>query len=610
MPIARATNHLISVNAFPGDAKTLLAFDLVTESARHGLAGFTIEVHPPGQMPYYVDNTLRLAPSPDHARLGAESPYASVNAPIHQFRWVHVPGLVYQQGTPTFGTYTYVVTPRYLSERGALQRLDAAASVAVTVEVGPFATGAVKLGFTRGYVQSQAFARHFGTTIGIRPDGDELLYDTSAVAGTDRHGHSYTYAQEYEWLGFTARHRIMELLDEVRDDPTLTIDVLACELDEPDVCTALLHIGGAGRARVILDDAPDHHDFDEPTPEDRFGAVFAARAGVQAVKRGRFGRSAHDKVMVVSDAAGPRTVLTGSTNFSVTGLYVNANHVLVFDDRRIALTYAGLFDHAWRHGVKASDFAASRWGSEVFDFDRDAQGQPHVSITFSPHWRDVAQQTLCRVVDRARQESKAVAPPHGSVFFAVMDTEDAGENQIFDALNAVHAGYDVLTFGVADAPGSVAVYTAGSRSGPLPTAAPGQPLLAEPFSHVPRTVGHEVHHKFVVCGFRGPDPVVFCGSSNMTLGGEQSDGNDLRAIRDADVATAFVIEAVMLVDHYQFLGRLAQAADAAPAALARHPDKRTTAESAGWFLDNTDAWTEKYFDARDLHCAERELFGH
>ena len=150
MPIARATNHLITVNAFPGDAKTLLAFDLVTESARHRLAGFTIEVHAPGHTAYFVDNNLRFAPSPDHAQLGAESPFASVNAPIAQFRWVHVPGLVHQAGTPTFGTYTYVVTPRYFSDRAALQPLDPAASVAVTVEVGPFATGAMKLGFTRG----------------------------------------------------------------------------------------------------------------------------------------------------------------------------------------------------------------------------------------------------------------------------------------------------------------------------------------------------------------------------------------------------------------------------------------------------------------------------
>lgn len=610
MPIARAINHLITVNAFPGDAKTLLSFDLVDESVRRGLAGFTIEVQPPGQAPYYVDNTLRLAPAPDHAQLNAESPYSSVNAPIHQFRWAHAPGLVDRRGTPTFGTYTYVVTPRYFSERGALKRLDGEASVAVTVEVGPFATGAVKLGFTRGHVQSQAFVRHFGTTIGIRPDGDELLYDTSAVAGTDRHRRSFTYAQEYEWLGFTARQRILELLDEVRDDPTLSIDVLAYELDEPDVCAALLHIGGAGRARVILDDAPCHHDSDEPTPEDRFGAVFAARAGETALKRGRFGRSAHGKVMVVSDAAGPRTVLTGSANFSVAGLYVNANHVVIFDDRRIALTYAGLFDHAWRSEVKASDFAASRWGGEVFDFDRDAEGRSHVSITFSPHWRDVAQQTLCRVVDRVRQEAKVVSPQRGSVFFSVVDSEEPGENQVFDAVNASHAGYDVFTFGVADAPGGVAVYGAGSVSGPLSTATPGHALLAEPFNHVPRTLGTELDHKFVVCGFRGPDPVVFCGSSNLTLGGERFDGDDLRVIRDADVATAFVIEAVTLVDHYRFLDRLAKAADVAPADLARHPDKRMAAEAAGWFLETTDAWTDKYFDARDLHCAERELFGH
>ena len=99
-------------------------------------------------------------------------------------------------------------------------------------------------------------------------------------------------------------------------------------------------------------------------------------------------------------------------------------------------------------------------------------------------------------------------------------------------------------------------------------------------------------------------------SPNLTLGGERFDGDDLRVIRDADVATAFVIEAVTLVDHYRFLDRLAQAADATPAALVRHPDKRIAAETAGWFLETTDAWTDKYFDARDLHCAERGLFGH
>ena len=33
------------------------------------------------------------------------------------------------------------------------------------------------------------------------------------------------------------------------------------------------------------------------------------------------------------------------------------------------------------------------------------------------------------------------------------------------------------------------------------------------------------------------------------------------------------------------------------------------ATAAGWVLGTTDAWTAKYFDATDLHYADRQLFG-
>ena len=53
--------------------------------------------------------------------------------------------------------------------------------------------------------------------------------------------------------------------------------------------------------------------------------------------RGKFSRYAHDKVFIVSQQGDRREkVLTGSTNFSVTGLYVNSNHVLVFNDPKVA----------------------------------------------------------------------------------------------------------------------------------------------------------------------------------------------------------------------------------------------------------------------------------
>ena len=101
--------------------------------------------------------------------------------------------------------------------------------------------------------------------------------------------------------------------------------------------------------------------------------------------------------------------------------------------------------------------------------------------------------------------------------------------------------------------------------------------------------------------------MVFCGSSNLASGGEHENGDNLLAIHDADVATAFAIEALGLVDHFDFLDRSATGAAAAttptpPAAKAE------AAVQAGWFLSTTDRWAAPYFDPQDLRSVDRELF--
>jgi hypothetical protein len=42
-----------------------------------------------------------------------------------------------------------------------------------------------------------------------------------------------------------------------------------------------------------------------------------------------------------------RIAMTGATNFSVNGLYINANHVLVFGDATVAQHYAQVFEESW-----------------------------------------------------------------------------------------------------------------------------------------------------------------------------------------------------------------------------------------------------------------------
>jgi hypothetical protein len=506
-PATTKTNDL-TVTAYAGDAKTLLAFNLPKRRTKN-LAGFTIECRPQGQPSYYVLNQLRFEDPGRHAQDASEPPTSSINAPLHKFRWLHVPGSVHEGLKPFYGPYTYVVTPRYFDDRQSLQPLDPSLSAPVDVDVAPF-TGpdGFELGFTRGYTQSQAFVNHFGLKARIQPQDHELLFDTSQPAGTNAQGTQFTYAEAYDWLGFTAREKIFGLLDEVRADQALRLDVFAYDLNEPDLLRALLELAKQGRVRVILDDAALHHSTKTPKPEDQFESLFrGAATGTAEIRRGHFGRYAHDKVFIVSDDQGARKVLTGSTNFSVTGLYVNSNHVLVFSDPVVTAKYASLFETAWKGEVKLPAYLASPLAGETFS-TAGPGGEP-MSITFAPHTEEFTTALLGAVAARIGKEGKKA---RGSVLFAVMAI-DKGTSPVYDALNTLHADDSIFSFGVSDTPDGISLYEPRRKTGVLVTGKPVRTQLPPPFNQVPAVgLGHQIHHKFVVCGFNTRDPVVYCGS--------------------------------------------------------------------------------------------------
>ncbi|HWC48021.1 MAG TPA: phospholipase D-like domain-containing protein [Solirubrobacterales bacterium] len=600
MPPVTAPTDVLSLVAYRGDAKTLLAWDLA-EDRRERLAGFTIACKPPGKDEYYLWNQLQFEHPDQHAQDPSEPSNSSVNAPFHKFRWLHVPGLDHQGLEPAMGQYTYTVTPRYFDADGSLQELDSDLGTSIEVLVDGFEKDSLQLAFTRGYVQSQAYVHRFGGEARIVRRDADLLYDTSDIVGTNPDGDEFTYAEEYAWLGYTARKVIFALLDEVLTDEELKLDVFAYDLDEPDIMKKLLALAEQGRVRMILDNARLHHDPQNPQPEDEFEAAFKQAAkGEAEIKRGKFSRYAHDKVMVVSDATGATKVLTGSTNFSVSGLYINSNHVLVFNDASTAQRYGDLFDQVWNEGVKAAAFIASASSTEKFS-PSDGVTPPR-TITFSPH----SEETATGLLEGIATAVGAEADQHGaaSVLFAVMGLKGSGP--VYPALQVLHEEDTVFSYGVSDDPGGIALYAPGHATGVLVTGTPTSSRLPPPFNQVP-SIGsyHQIHHKFVICGFNGADPIVYCGSSNLALGGEEENGDNLIEIHDGDVATAFALEALALVDHFQFLDRLAGHGRNSPEPPA---DKREAAQSAGWFLSPTAKWAQPYFDPQDLHCIDRKLF--
>ena len=248
-----ASKKALTVKAYRGDNKTLLAFNFTDPKSAANLAGFTIACKPPGQPAFYLFNELRFETPGDHAQVASEPPNSSVNAPIHKFRWVHFPGSFHQGAQPATGPYTYTITPRYFNDKQSMQPMDPSLSVSVTAEVGPFQKNGLSLGFTRGYMQSEAFTHHFGIGAKIKPDGNDLLFDTSKAAGTDAQGTTHTFAEIYQWMGWTARQKVFALINEVLNDSTLQLDMFAYDLNEPDFLQILLKLAKQGRIRVILD---------------------------------------------------------------------------------------------------------------------------------------------------------------------------------------------------------------------------------------------------------------------------------------------------------------------------------------------------------------------
>jgi len=567
MAFATGSKNSFTVKAYIGDNKTLLAFNFATQSAARNLAGFTIQCQPPGKPAYFLFNELQFQNPAKHAQVATEKPNSTANAPIQKYRWTHVPGTNHQGLNPIVGDYTYTVTPRFFDANQSMLPLDASLSASVTVHVGPFREGLLSLGFTRGYMQSEAFAHHFGAHAPLFPQGKPLQFDTTQKAGTNQDGQDFTFADEYAWMGFTARERVFTVLNQVLGDPTLHVDVFAYDLNEPDVVTTLLQLAKQGRVRIILDNSVTHVTHMDSTthkqvvpPEDVFAQLFGEQAaGQAAIERGCFDRFSHDKIFIVSRAGTPLRVLTGSTNFSITGLYVNANHVLVFEDSNVAAKYQQVFDESFQvlgqfptKTVQASNaFAATDLSTQPFAFQ--SSSVPKMSITFSPHTAADAAKILNAISNRIQKEGTVT---NGNVLFAVMQL--TGSNTpVYNTLNAIHATQTLFSYGISDSPAGTNLYRAGSKEGILVTGKPGTTTLPPPFDQVPTPPGHEIHDKFVVCGLNGSDPVVYCGSSNLAGGGEAQNGDNLLEIHDEDVATAFAIEALLLVDHYAFLDRFA-----------------------------------------------------
>lgn len=521
-----------SVLAHKGDGMTLLAFDL-EEDRKENLAGFTIKITVKDRPSYFIYNRMKLKDTielPNEPEKESQR-YSSEYAPIQKFRWIHVPSTVHYWNTPFFGDYTYEVYPRYF-DGNKLKPLDDNLKVAVTIDVSPFTNEKCEVNFTRSFISSQAFAHHFGNQINLRPKVRTLNFDIKQTAGSttkhDEHQREYekkiTYEEIHKYLGWQARKKIIDTLDHVLENKNLCLDVFAYDLNEPFIVNSLLKLASEGRTRILLDNYSNHirpNDY-----ETFFENEFITAAKNQGdLFRGHYKSQAHSKVLIIRENTADRKafkVLTGSANFTTNGLYINANHLITFNEPDVAQLYADVFDSSFS-SQKMDNFSASDYAKNDYNFA--GSELPDMTIRFSSHPQDYTDTLFEKISGR-------IEAAQSDVLFAVMI--DNSKSSILDALRKQLASDKVFTFGITDENEDLQLYKPNSTQGVKIIALDIETQLPKPFNDIARQpgLGHVIHHKFIVVDFKGDNPIVYCGSSNLAYIPEQRNGDNLIEIRD------------------------------------------------------------------------------
>jgi phosphatidylserine/phosphatidylglycerophosphate/cardiolipin synthase-like enzyme len=568
--------HGLSVKLWRGERMCLLGFDVV--SAEPDLVGFAIECRSPGATEFFPLLNRITFPGQAAAQGGVTGArkFPSTLAPFQKFRWVHFPH------DPRAGQYTYRATKMHMP---AVNILKKGTQIELDISLDPVTYhDFLDVGFTRNFASSQAFVEKFPGIADIDAVGKRII-----PASADK-GLSFTKMSGniYTWLGFEAFALIMGLLAQAVKDPTIHLDVLAYDFNEPDLLAHLEKLGP--RLRAIIDDSVEVKDgvargHGVPrSAESQAARRLRVTAGGAQVKRMHFKNLQHHKVFIAKRNGKPFKVLAGSTNFSFRGIYIQANNVLVFDDPEIAGLYGKVFDAVFHDPARFSgDDLAGTWHLV------QAAGKPPIHFCFSPHKSaDLSLNPLRGAIDQASS----------SVLYSVAflnQIKSGPTKEAFDRLMK----RPVFSYGVSDKAGALEVRKPDGTIGLVDFAFLAK-TAPEPFkSEWSGGKGINVHHKFVVTDFSLPTAKVFTGSSNLAPSGEKNNGDHLIMIEDRRIATGYAIEALRVFDHLHFRSRMKKAAS---------NTKETLALRLPRAISGKPAWFEPYYVPHSQKQRDRELF--
>jgi phosphatidylserine/phosphatidylglycerophosphate/cardiolipin synthase-like enzyme len=334
------------------------------------------------------------------------------------------------------------------------------------------------------------------------------------------------------------------------------------------------------------------------------------------------GHIVHNKFLIYVDAKGPCAVLTGSTNWTSTGLCAQTNNVLVIEDRDVATRYMGYWqqlqkDEAAHENKKSpqpfqgSDLRTWDKSEKQFELDNqstktDPAAPSHLSSYFSPNTakqRSKNKKAEIEPIDMNDLETRIMKAEHAVLFLAFIPGTPSIVNF---ASKAQTADEKLFVRGCLTSPDAAGVFYYALRGTDPPKRVrvpKGQPKKAKvPVKQDPRVIAAQAldpktapkgwlpellkagfaitHDKIVVIDPFADNCAVVTGSHN--LGYQASYNNDENLViveGNKKLATAYATHILDVYDHFSW----------------RWAQKRG-APSDGYLKSTPDEWLDRYFD--------------
>ncbi|KLU27788.1 phospholipase [Caballeronia mineralivorans PML1(12)] len=545
----------ITLTLHRGESMCLLAMNWRVGQPPDDFVGFAIEfMEPNGNRYFALRNRLAFT---DASKITDKTLLSTKLCPIQKFRWIHFP-----ENASLAGSFTYRVTPVFMSDSGELSYgISQTAAIVLASETYP---GQLDIGFTRGFISSQAFVDRYGKTAAdiatlIPPKA------TSGANGLDFESTNPKAKEAYDWMGFEARKAILVLLDAAIADGASKVCVIAYDLNEAEVVSRIEQL--KGRVKIIIDDSGTHGE--EGSAENEAARRIAASAGAANVKRQKLGGLQHNKFIVV-DAPTVKRAICGSTNYSWRAFFVQSNNTVTVTGAAAIAFFQNAFDAYWTSEDSVSTFEAAG-----YDVWQDLQlANIDAKVTFSPH--SLANSVLQPIANDIASTTSSLLyslaflyETPGPIKTAITSVTDSKERFVYGISDRKVGGLDVT---VPD--GNTGVVYPEALSANVPP----------PFSEEPTAgAGARMHHKFVVIDFDKPSARVYVGSFNFSGVADRNNGENLLLIRDRLATTSYAVEALSLFDHYHFRLKSNDAHDqGAPLVLTRPPPPGVKP----WFADD------------------------